>query len=124
MSSSGRNTALTTALVVPSTASCSVNCGHTLIQPPVVAAVNLHQHPQPTEAACSCCATARLCLGLALPGRVHIRGMDAQIGFADALRRIFPTALASSPISRWVRHETLHDRMSVTFLREATGRQD
>ena len=50
--------------------------------------------------------------------------MDAQIGFADALRRIFPTALASSPISRWVRHETLHDRMSVTFLREATGRQD
>ena len=50
--------------------------------------------------------------------------MDAPIGFADALRRIFPTALASSPFSRWVRHETLHDRMSVTFLREATGRQD
>ena len=43
-----------------------------LIQLPVVADVNLHQHPQPAEAASPCCATARLCSGLALPGRVHI----------------------------------------------------
>ena len=37
--------------------------------------------------------------------------MDAQIGFADGLQRIFPAVLTSSPISSWVRNETLHDRM-------------
>ena len=42
--------------------------------------------------------------------------MDAQIGFADALRRIFPTVLVShlafrGRICQWARYE----RMSVTF---------
>ena len=42
--------------------------------------------------------------------------MDAQIGSADALRRIFPTALASYLQFRdWIRQETLLDRSSVTF---------
>ena len=41
---------------------------------------------------------------------------DAQIGSADALRRIFPTALASYLQFRgWIRQETLCDRSSVTF---------
>ena len=48
--------------------------------------------------------------------------MDAQIGFADALRRIFPTALASYLQFRgWIRRETLSDQMLLTFLSEATG---
>ena len=65
---------------------------------------------------------------------------DAQIGFADALQRIFPTALARYLQFRdWIRQETVCNRMpiafvcgnatpsgtvSVTFLVEATGRQD
>ena len=41
---------------------------------------------------------------------------NAQIGSADALRRIFPTALASYLQFRgWIRQETLCDRSSVTF---------
>ena len=41
---------------------------------------------------------------------------DAQIGFADALGRIFPTALARYLLFRGgIRQETLCDRSSVTF---------
>ena len=40
---------------------------------------------------------------------------NAQIGFADALRRIFPTELASFQFRGWISQETLCDRSSVTF---------
>ena len=44
------------------------------------------------------------------------RRKDAQIGFADTLRRIFLTALANYLQFRdWIRQETLLDRSSVTF---------
>ena len=45
---------------------------------------------------------------------------DAQIGFADTLRRIFPTALASYLQFRgWICRETLRGRSSVTiYLRQ------
>ena len=40
----------------------------------------------------------------------------AQIGFADVLRRIFPTGLASHGIFHgWILQETLCDRRSVIF---------
>ena len=40
--------------------------------------------------------------------------MDTGIGFADALRRIFPTGLASHLQFRgWVRQEARCERMSV-----------
>ena len=50
--------------------------------------------------------------------------MDAQIGFAGASRRIFPTALASYlQFCGWIRQETLCDRSSVTFdLRQCDHR--
>ena len=49
-------------------------------------------------------------------------GMDAQIGVADALRRIFPAALARHLQFRgWIRQEAWCNRMSETFLNEATG---
>ena len=39
------------------------------------------------------------------------------IGFADALRRVFPTTVASYLAFRgWIRQETLCDRMSITFV--------
>ena len=49
--------------------------------------------------------------------------MDAQIGFADALRRVFPTMVASYLESRcWIDQEILCDRMSVIFdLRQCGG---
>ena len=50
--------------------------------------------------------------------------MDAQIGFADGLRRVFPTMVASYlPFRGWIRRETLSDQMLLTFLSEATGRR-
>ena len=54
----------------------------------------------------------------------YARKMDAQIGFADALRRIFPTALASYLQFRgWVCRETLCGRSSVTFgLRQCAAK--
>ena len=50
--------------------------------------------------------------------------MDSQIGFADTLRRIFPTALASYLQFRgWICRETLCGRSSVTiYLRQCAGR--
>ena len=48
--------------------------------------------------------------------------MDTGIGFADALRRIFPAALARHLQFRgWIRQEAWCNRMSETFLNEATG---
>ena len=42
--------------------------------------------------------------------------IDAQIGFADALREIFLTALARYlPFRAWIRQETLYNPGSVTF---------
>ena len=42
--------------------------------------------------------------------------MDAQIGFADALRWILPTRLTRYVVFHgWIRQETLCDRSSVTF---------
>ena len=42
--------------------------------------------------------------------------MDAQIGFADALWRVFPTTVSSHLQFRgWIFQETLCDRSSVTF---------
>ena len=42
--------------------------------------------------------------------------MDAPIGFADALQRVFPTAVASYLQFRdWIRQETSLYRSSVTF---------
>ena len=42
--------------------------------------------------------------------------MDALIGFADALQRIFPTTVASYlTFHGWIRQETLRNRSSVTF---------
>ena len=42
--------------------------------------------------------------------------MDAPIGFADALRWIFPPVLARYVVFHgWIRQETLCDRSSVTF---------
>ena len=50
--------------------------------------------------------------------------MDAQIGFADALRRVFPTMVASYlPFRGWIRRKTLSDPILLTFLSEATGRR-
>ena len=48
---------------------------------------------------------------------------NAEIRFADALRRIFPTALASYlPFRGWIRQEPLCDQSSSTFhLRQRTG---
>ena len=41
---------------------------------------------------------------------------NVQIRFADALQRVFPTALASYLQFRdWIRQETLCDRSLVTF---------
>ena len=52
----------------------------------------------------------------------EIGRIDPQIGFADALQRVFPTTLASYLQFRdWIRQETLLDLSSVTFLNEATG---
>ena len=43
--------------------------------------------------------------------------MDVRIGFADAMLRIFPTALARHLLFRgWIRRETLCGRSSVTFV--------
>ena len=43
--------------------------------------------------------------------------MDAQIGFAKALRWFLPTTLASYLQFRgWIRQDTLCDRSSVTFI--------
>ena len=49
---------------------------------------------------------------------------DAPFGLADALRRIFPTVLASYLQFRgWIRQETLCDRSSATFdLRQCASR--
>ena len=41
------------------------------------------------------------------PGRI-----DPQIGFADALRRVFQTALPSLDCRGWIDQETLCNRMS------------
>ena len=42
--------------------------------------------------------------------------MDAQIGFSDALRWVFPTMVPSYLQCRgWICQETLCDRSSVTF---------
>ena len=42
--------------------------------------------------------------------------MDAQIGSADALQRVFPTAVASYLLFRgWICQETLCGRSAVTF---------
>ena len=51
--------------------------------------------------------------------------MDAQIGFSDALRRIFPTALARYlPFRGWIRQETWRHRIAVTFdLRRCASNQ-
>ena len=46
----------------------------------------------------------------------HAGREDAQIGFADALRWIFPTALARYVVFHgWIRQETLCDQSSATF---------
>ena len=50
--------------------------------------------------------------------------MDAQIGFADALRRVFPTMVASYlPFRGWIRREILCGRSSVTFDLRQYGHQ-
>ena len=42
--------------------------------------------------------------------------MDAPIGFADALRRVFPTTMCSHlQFPGWISQETWLDRSSVTF---------
>ena len=42
---------------------------------------------------------------------------NAQVRFADALRRVFPTALASYLQFRgWIRQETLCDQSSAIFI--------
>ena len=47
---------------------------------------------------------------------------DAQIGFADALQRVFPPVLARYVVFHgWIRQEALCDRSSATFLYEARG---
>ena len=47
----------------------------------------------------------------------HAGRMDAQIGFVDALQRVFPTTAAKFlAFSGWIRQETLCDRMSTTFV--------
>ena len=59
-----------------------------------------------------------------------IEGMDSQIGndnlptrFAEPLRRFSQATLSSHlQFHSWIRLETLCDRISVTFLSEATGR--
>ena len=49
--------------------------------------------------------------------------MDARIVFSDALQRVFPTTLASYlAFHGWIDQDTWCNRMSVTFLNEATGR--
>ena len=51
-----------------------------------------------------------------------IEGMDSQIGFAEPLRRFSQATLSSHlQFHSWIRLETLCDRISVTFLSEATG---
>ena len=48
--------------------------------------------------------------------------MDAQIGFADALRRASLMTLAKPlEFHGWICQETLCGRISVTFLNEVTG---
>ena len=55
----------------------------------------------------------------------YVERNDTQIKFTDALRRIFPTVLARHlQFRRWIRQEILCHRISVTYLSEATGRQD
>ena len=50
--------------------------------------------------------------------------MDTQIGFADAMQRVFPTTVASFQFRGWIRQETLYDRCSVTFDMRQCDRQD
>ena len=48
---------------------------------------------------------------------------DAQIGFADALQRVFPTTVVSHlAFCGWIRQETLWDPSSATFDLTQRGR--
>ena len=49
--------------------------------------------------------------------------MDAQIGLADALQRVFPTTVVSHlAFCGWIRQETLWDPSSATFDLTQRGR--
>ena len=52
------------------------------------------------------------------------RKMDTQIGFADAMQRVFPTTVASFQFRGWIHQETLCDRSSVAFDLRQCDRQD
>ena len=50
--------------------------------------------------------------------------MDTEIGFADALQRVFPTTVSSYlPLRGWICQEALCDRSSVTFNLRQSARQ-